>query len=253
VITLDQIWRYPVKSMRGEEVEACAIGARGLDGDRRYAVIDSQTGRVASAKHPRKWGALLDASARTEGGHVWIDLPDGAVRAPEAASRISAWIGRDVRISDTPSAGDAAEKIDAQSGEQGSFVLGQGAPPGTFFDFGPVHFITTSSLASLGAVDARRFRPNLVLRTSAAGFPEDDWIGRTIAIGGVRLRVIVATPRCVIPTLAHGALAPEPSLLKSIARAHSREVLGQSQPCAGAYAIVTSPGEVRVGDEAAIV
>jgi uncharacterized protein YcbX len=88
-----------------------------------------------------------------------------------------------------------------------------------------------------------------VIRTEAAGFPEDAWVGRTLAIGGARLRVIVVTPRCVIPTLAHGALAADPPLLRAIARAHTREVLGQAQPCAGAYAIVEQPGAVAAGDE----
>ena len=115
--SVDAIWRYPVKSMRGEELDACAVGARGLDGDRRHAVIDAASGHVASAKHPRAWGALLDARARTgDDGEVRIELPRETVPARDAAGAITRWLGRDVRIADAPPPGARAEKADAVSG-----------------------------------------------------------------------------------------------------------------------------------------
>ena len=53
-----ELWRYPVKSMRGERVEASEVGPTGLRGDRAYAVVDAETGKVGSAKHPRLWADL---------------------------------------------------------------------------------------------------------------------------------------------------------------------------------------------------
>ncbi len=249
------LWRYPVKSIRGEPLAACEVGARGLAGDRRFAIVDAATGKVASAKHPRKWGALLAASARARGDVVEVELPGGGVVRtddPLAADALSAYLGRDVRISDTPAAGASAERItsevDDHPGELGEFALGQGAPAGTFFDFGPVHLVTTSTLAALGDPDARRFRPNLVIESDEVGFVEDAWIGKTLAIADVRLLVVVATPRCVIPTLAHGALPTDAPLLRTIARAHLVAVQGHAQPCVGVYAIVVTAGRIQVGD-----
>jgi uncharacterized protein YcbX len=245
-VIVGAIWRYPVKSMRGERLDACGVGPRGLDGDRRFAVVDAETGVAASAKHPRRWGRLLEAAARTRAdGGVSIETPAGSYDARDAARPLSRWLGRDVRISDTPAAGARGDK------EAGDYALGGGAP-GTFFDFGPVHLISSGALAALGGVDARRFRPNLVIE-APDGFAEDTWLGRTLAVGGARLRVIVETPRCVIPTLAHGELPADPPLLKAIAQAHSRVVLGQAQPCAGAYALVEQPGRIAAGDAVEVV
>ncbi|HEY6885732.1 MAG TPA: MOSC N-terminal beta barrel domain-containing protein, partial [Nitrososphaeraceae archaeon] len=58
--TVVSLWRYPVKSMMGEELNSSHVTERGLVGDRTYAVVDKQTGKVASAKNPRKWGKLFD-------------------------------------------------------------------------------------------------------------------------------------------------------------------------------------------------
>jgi uncharacterized protein len=63
------LWRYPVKSMLGEELNSSYVSERGLVGDRVYAVIDKQTGKVASAKNPRKWGKLFDSRS------IFIDQP----------------------------------------------------------------------------------------------------------------------------------------------------------------------------------
>jgi len=61
--TVVSLWRYPVKSMMGEELNACEVTERGLCGDRAYGLVDQETGKLASAKHPRKWGRLFDFRA----------------------------------------------------------------------------------------------------------------------------------------------------------------------------------------------
>src|SRR5438034_9735770 len=66
------LWRYPVKSMMGEELNSAEVGERGLVGDRRFAVVDASTGKVAGAKKPRKWGNFLDFGA------AYVEPPERA-------------------------------------------------------------------------------------------------------------------------------------------------------------------------------
>ncbi|KYF49145.1 sulfurase, partial [Sorangium cellulosum] len=111
--TVVSIWRYPVKSMQGEEIDEAAISDRGVLGDRAYAVLDRETGHVASAKHPGKWGALLACRAAFAEPPrpsaplpaVWITLPDGAVISsaqPDVDRALSRALGRDVALVSRP-------------------------------------------------------------------------------------------------------------------------------------------------------
>src|SRR5687768_14567917 len=99
------IWRYPVKSMLGEPMDGCELGPAGIVGDRAYALIDVADGKVASAKNPRKWGALLTCRATyLDSGVAEITLPDGTcVRTddPEVDAVLSELVGRPVRLSST--------------------------------------------------------------------------------------------------------------------------------------------------------
>ena len=107
--TVDELWRFPVKSMLGEQLETIEVTDRGTVGDRAYAVIDSETGKVASAKNPRKWGRLLDCTATfveapvagAAAPPVRITLPDGEViRSDEsgADAALSNALGRTVTL-----------------------------------------------------------------------------------------------------------------------------------------------------------
>jgi uncharacterized protein YcbX len=138
--------------------------------------------------------------------------------------------------------------------------IGQGAPDGTFFDYAPLHLLTTATLAHLqalyprGQVDPRRFRPNLVIETTEAmrGFVENDWVGRTLAIGAeVRLRVTDPSPRCVVPTLSQGELAEDIGILRAVAE-HNRPAApaldDKRLPSLGVYASVERGGVIRAGD-----
>src|SRR5713101_8341711 len=84
------LWRYPVKSMMGKELNAAEVTERGLVGDRQFAVVDASTGKVAGAKNPRKWGTFFDFRA------AYVEPPERveAARRPADAAR---WIGRDER------------------------------------------------------------------------------------------------------------------------------------------------------------
>src|SRR5690349_6653056 len=103
--TVREVWRYPVKSMRGERLEAARISERGIAGDRVYAVRDLETGKIASAKHPRLWGSLLQCVARTclPSGAVCITLPDGqqlTTGQDDVDGALAALTGRAVKLVD---------------------------------------------------------------------------------------------------------------------------------------------------------
>jgi uncharacterized protein YcbX len=270
------LWRYPVKSMLGEAVESSTLTERGLAHDRAYALHDRATDKIASAKYPRFWAELLACRAAITGATptnappVTITLPGGhthAAPSDEIDAVLSAALGRDVALLATPPAGAEIEKYwpDIEGmpvREQVTTApLAFGAPPGTFFDYAPIHLITTATLAQLtahhpaGRFDARRFRPNLVIAPAdgLTGFVENDWVGREVLIGpDVRLRIIDPSPRCVVTTLAHGdEVPPDPGILRTIA-GHNRPPVptlgGQQWPCAGTYAIVVRGGTIHRDD-----
>jgi uncharacterized protein len=74
------LWRYPVKSMMGEELNACEVTDRGLLGDRRFAVVDRATGKVGGAKNPRKWGNFFAFRA------AYAEPPRTGARIPRSGS-----------------------------------------------------------------------------------------------------------------------------------------------------------------------
>ncbi|MFY9932702.1 MAG: MOSC domain-containing protein [Streptosporangiaceae bacterium] len=261
--------RYPVKSMLGEEVPASEVTASGLAGDRGLAVVSLRSGKVASAKYPRLWRDLLTLSAEVQAGDVRITLPDGKTvssRDAHVDEVLSGVLDEPVTLTATPPAGATLDRavpeavlrsgitadVDAQIIE-----LGAGAPPGTFVDFAPLHLLTTSTLDRIaelspyGRADVQRYRPNVVIRTRAAGFAENDWDGREVRIGNeLVLRVIALTARCAVPTLAHGELPRDTEALRVLAR-HNRVVPMDGfgpEPCAGVYAQVLQPGRISVGD-----
>jgi MOSC domain-containing protein len=103
------LWRYPVKSMMGEELNSSVLTDRGLLGDRQFAVVDRATGKVGGAKNPRKWGNFFDfratyAEAPKLGGRVSpvrITLPDGEVVSNDRADLeqiLSRAFGRDIGL-----------------------------------------------------------------------------------------------------------------------------------------------------------
>jgi uncharacterized protein YcbX len=273
---LSALWRYPVKSMMGEELDAADLTERGIVGDRAYALVDAATGKVASAKNPRKWGKLFDCRAAFSDPPlpgqkvppVRIALPDGAsVGSDEgdAGARLSRMLGREVSLMSAapqdPSLEEYWPDIEGLAHRETitdeAFALG--SPAGTFFDFAPIHLLTTATLDRLSALappsrfETRRFRPNLVIALASRNkdFPENDWVGRSVAIGdAVRLKVVIPCARCVMTTLAQGDLPDDPGVLRAVAR-HNRVLiasLGQEMPSVGVYAEVSQGGPVRRGD-----
>lgn len=249
------LWRYPVKSMQGEELSATEISSAGLLGDRRFAVVDVATGKVAGAKNPRKWPGFLQFRASYVapplGGDVLppvrVTLPDGTSATSEDTDLpklLSEALGRDVTFSGTTESASAEDYM-PDADEVVDFDL----PSGTFFDCAPVHLVTTATLDQLrslypaGRFEPRRFRPNIIVATGPAesGFAENDWVGREITIGpSVRLRVFMATGRCVMTTLPQFDLPKDSGILRTAAQHNDAAV--------GVYAQVLSGGTVRRGD-----
>jgi uncharacterized protein YcbX len=267
--SLIALWRYPVKSMMGEELNAAEVTRGGLVGDRAYALVDGSNGKVVSAKNPRKWPLLFDfraalADVPSTGmtmPPVRITLPDGTIVSSEQVDIdriLSAELERPVTLdfaeqretaADARAATAEAYWPDMAGLEHRDAVTDFGLPEGTFFDAAPVHLLTTATLERLrslypqGRFESRRFRPNMVIGTAngETGFLEDAWVGRTLAIGAsVRLSITTPCSRCVMTTLAQGDLPRDAGILQTAARHNKSSV--------GVYASVLQGGVVRRGD-----
>lgn len=256
--------RYPVKSMLGEDVAELTLGPGGVDGDRALALLDVDSGLVATAKHPRLWRALLRCAAFHDDDGVTITLPDGRrLASTEADGALSELLGRPVRLAAERPAGAEVARPDPEDVlrrgveadvEYGTLEIAQGTPGGSFVDHSPVHLVTTATLDHLG-VEALRYRPNMVLSTppGTAPFVENTWLGRELAVGGVRLRLTLPTPRCAVPTLEHGDLPRAAHAVRGPMAQNRVDVPGFGVlPCAGAYAEVLGDGPVRIGDTATL-
>lgn len=257
--TVEELWRYPVKSMLGEKLSVADIAERGVKGDRMLALLDSETGKVASAKNPRLWRRLLTLSAETTACGIRITGPDGVEIDQNDLSEI---VGRAVILTAEPPPEASLDRANPDE------VLRAGVdaevdihavelPPGTFFDYSPLHLLSTGTLdrigelSSRGAVNVWRYRPNIVIHTDESGFAENGWVGRELMIGAeLRLRITVPTPRCAVPTLVHGSLTPNPDALRVLAQHNQLEPLAGMgmRPCAGVHAQVVTPGRIVQGD-----
>jgi hypothetical protein len=258
--TIAGLWRYPVKSMMGEEINASAFTKRGVLGDRAYALLDPATGKVVSAKNPRRWGRMFEFRAsfasQPEPGAplppVRITLPDRTVIMSDrddvtmAASQV---FGHDLQFVHSAPARPSLEEYwpDIEGLSYRETVTDEAMPADTFFDASPVHIVTTSTIDALreaypqGRFEARRFRPNVIVETAERGFVENGWVGRTLRLGDqVALRVEKPCGRCVMTTLPQGDLPQDYGILKTAAK--------RNKAIVGVYASVVGEGTVRRGD-----
>jgi uncharacterized protein YcbX len=155
------LWRYPVKSMMGEELNSSVVTDRGLLGDRQFAVVDRATGKVGGAKNPRKWGNFFDfraayAEAPKLGERVSpvrITLPGGEVVSNDRADLeqvLSRAFGRDIAFVEARAEGmtsGVAEEYwpDMAGLEYRDTVTEFEMPAGTFFDIAVVHLMTNAT------------------------------------------------------------------------------------------------------------
>ena len=273
------LWRYPVKSMMGEAVSLVQVKAHGLVGDRSYAIVDSSDGKVVTAKHPQKWPTLFTFKATCIEGvdsyekvaPVCITLPDGTVVTSEQADlnqTLSKALQREVILlvadeggvngvqSSVPASwtGNSEEYWPDMDGrDHRDAVTDFTLSSGTFFDAARVHLLTTATLTQLresypdGCFDVQRFRPNIVVDSGreTKSFPENSWIGHTLAIGNeVRLNITGPCSRCVMTTLPQGNLPKDPGILRTALQYNHGNV--------GVYAEVVRSGTIRPGDRVRI-
>jgi uncharacterized protein YcbX len=261
--------------MMGEELAAADVREGGLIGDRAYALIDNSTGKIASAKNPRKWARLFDCHASfvepPRKGHpmppVWIMLPDGSnitSDQPNANVVLSRFFEREVTLAKTAPDSPALEEywpdIDGlahrETVTEESIALS--APKGSFFDYAVAHVITTNTLNRLrelypqGRFEARRFRPNIIVAVGKGepDFVENSWVGLSVEIGETLLLVTNPCPRCVMTTLPQADLPQDHGILRTAAQHNKPYVpaLGSAMPSVGVYANVLRSGAVRRGD-----
>lgn len=226
------LWRYPVKSMAAEALPEVEVGWHGLAGDRRWAFVQESLVRSGFP-----W---LTIRERAE---MWHFRPSFASPERPDASRT---------VVQTPG-GEVFDVVDPALAEElggGVRVIKQNRG---VFDSAPLSLITTQTVAALGAVvgaplDPLRFRPNLLVeaRDGAAGrFPEDAWVGSSLRIGGITMRVDRRDERCVITNVEPATAVSDLPVLKAAGAEHDA--------CAGVYGTVVERGRVAVGDEVEIL
>jgi uncharacterized protein len=273
-----ELWRYPVKSMAGERLQAATLTARGIPGDRGWALRDEKSGEVRGAKKmPGLMGCAAAYVEEPSGSAIppaRLRLPDGASvlsTDPAANDLLSKLLGRTVtiwpqqpakrrdfyrRFPDNPDFSVELREIMGRLPDEPMPDF-SGLPPevfeftsplGTFFDAFPLHLLTTALLREIaihnpGAdFDVRRFRPNILIESDEGvrGFAEAEWSGREIAIGDSRIALTIPTMRCVMTTLAQEGLRKDATVLRTIVRDAEQNL--------GIYANVAQPGKIALGD-----
>ena len=230
-----ELWRYPVKSLQGEQVESAAVTGDGLEGDRRFAIYDGETGFGLTA---RRVPELLFASARLrEDGGVDITLPDGSPARDDEA--LSAWLGRPVALRSRDAEVTRRYEnpvVDFEQETEGDWAPFEGAA-GAFHD-SPSARVSLVSTATIGDWDRRRFRSNVLLD----GEGEDAFVGSQVTLGEVEMDVGMRIERCVMVTRPQPeGLERDLQVLRTIAR--------EREACLAIGALVTQHGRVAVGDE----
>lgn len=223
--TVLELWRYPVKSLLGERLDAAAVEPRGLRGDRRFAVTDRE-GKLGSGKTTTRFrllAGLFDLRACMRDGQAFVALPDG----------------RELRVGDP--------ELDAFfSGRYGDELRVREESSVPHHDAAPLHLLTTASLDWLqeripgSTVDRRRFRPNVLLAVAGNELVEDGWVGQRFALGGAVVRILERAERCVMTTNKQDELPKDPAVLAAVTKLN--------EVCLGVFAAVEEPGEVRLGD-----
>jgi uncharacterized protein YcbX len=224
VASVEEIWRYPVKSMAGERLDSCSVGEKGLEGDRRWALVDGTPNRAGKLLTIRQDERLMTYSARLANGHVEVVVPGGEVR-------------------------DLDDRMVSELAAGGSRPLSLRELEGANFDDSPVLVVNLATVAAFGAqagmrVDHRRFRANLYVAGLA---PEEEvgWLGRRVQVGGAELEVVSRCERCVVITRDPDTTTTTPELLRLLTE--TRET------CMGVYCRVTRPGRVTAGDSLHVV
>jgi len=217
--SVKEIWRYPVKSMAGEPLEACLVTADGLEGDRRWALIDWSPNRAGKWFNIKQHSALMTYRSRLANGKVEVVAPDG---------------------SSIPLDGDLVRRFEAQS----SRPLQLRELAGGNFDDSHVLIVNLASVQAFALearlpIDHRRFRANLYV-DGFQPYEELSWLGRRLRLGDAELEVTSRCERCKVITMDPDTTEATPDLLRLLVERHEERF--------GVYCQVVRPGMVAVGD-----
>jgi MOSC domain-containing protein len=279
-ITIQTIYRYPVKSMGGHPLTGISLTPQGIPGDRCWTLKDETRGGIKGGK---RFPAIMNMSAALQAEPsqaqpsptATITLADGtqvtsgdsdinAVLSSAIGAPVSLWplLPKDQldhyrRSPPDPGTDpeEALREVFARTADEplpdlANFpaeLFTYESPPGTYFDAFPLLIMSTSSLASMQAhrsqsnFDVQRFRPNILVSGAGAGFPEDLWAGRTGRLGDAVLKFEMACPRCVMTTHPVGQLPKDPGIMRALVQANGGNL--------GIYASVVTPGAIHVGDQ----
>jgi uncharacterized protein YcbX len=228
-----EVWRYPVSSLGGEALTAISVSPEGIEGDRRFALFDPETGLAAAPEKETRWRpALFITASQPATGLPVLRFADGAEHALDDGAlpdRLAEHFGFPVAIGLVG------------SGDYRFPVVSNRYKPA------PLHLVTTASVSALADVsglspiDPRRFRPSVLIETEDdPGFMENDWVGHTVRIGEAEIHVTEASRRCGMTLVAQPGLAEEPDVLRGIMRHNKRNL--------GVYATPTEGVTISVGD-----
>jgi uncharacterized protein YcbX len=221
------LWRYPVKSMSAEPLTEVDVSWHGFAGDRRWAFVRDGV--------PQSGFPWLTLRERADLNHYRPSYVDPA-QPDKSATVVQTPAGVTYDVTDPALA--------AELYPQGARVIKQNRG---VFDTFPLSLITTQSIARLGEMvgtqlDVKRFRPNLLVEASGnAPFQEDDWVGCTLRIGGMAMRVDKRDGRCAVITIDPVTTERNPTILRAVAR--------NREGCLGIYGSTVAPGRVALGDE----
>ena len=222
------LWRYPVKALAAEALDAVDLSWHGFAGDRRWAFVrdgQARNGFPWLTQRERPSLALYTASfvqpERPDRSPIRVHTPSGAafdVADPDLAAEL----------------GGRAMKCDRG-----------------LFDAMPLSLLSTQTHDSLRQLvgtelDIRRFRPNLVIEatppasSSGLAFPEDEWIGSVLRVGATRIRIDAPDHRCAVVGVDPTTAEKNPAVLRAITQAHGAKL--------GVYASTVQPGRIALGD-----
>ena len=278
--SISALYRYPVKSMGGDNLDNTALTKNGIPGDRCWTVKDEERGGIKGGK---RFPQLMDMHAVLEhepdaltlSPPVAITLPDQSrthSTDPNVNQALSAAIGSPVSLWPLLSADQLEhyrrppnpENFDQMAYFRALFARTDDEPlpdlsafpeelfiyessPGTYFDAFPLLIMTTASLNAMTAAtaesnfDVRRFRPNIILDTDADGFVENSWVGKRLQLGSAILQINAICPRCVMTTHGFADLPKDPRVM--------RHLVQQNEGNLGVYASIEQSGNIKLGDQ----
>jgi uncharacterized protein YcbX len=248
---IESLWRYPVKSLQGEQLLQATIDADGMRGDRSFGIRDDNTGNVLTAR--REPPLLLAAASLDQEGAPIITLPDGTMTkgcGTDTDRALSDWLRRPVSLVSSIGTPGATGEFFEDPTDDSSRAVEWTMPEGRFVDAKPLLVLTTASLRAGTALhpdgdwEVRRFRPNIVVETAGDEWAEDAWLGLSLQAGSALLAPSVLCVRCTMVTRPQPGLSRDVDIYKSLARHHGGTF--------GIWSDVTQPGTISVGDNALV-